>query len=92
MKRLNLALALAAGFVGGALSHYLVPPALQAETAAPAPMEVRSRSFLLVNEKGGVRGAFSLDAAGKPALRLYDANGREIWSAEGPVIRAATGR
>jgi hypothetical protein len=91
MKRVHLALALAAGFVGGALSHYLAPPAVQAETPV-APTELRARSFLLVNEKGSVRGTFALDGSGRPALRLFDANGREVWSAEGPAIRAATGR
>ena len=91
MKKLNLALALAAGFAGGVLSHSLAPPAVQAETPV-APTELRARSFLLVNEKGAVRGTFALDANGRPALRLFDANGREVWSAEGPTIRAATGR
>ena len=91
MKKLNLAMALAAGFVGGALSHYLAPPAVQAETPA-VPAELRARSFLLVNEKGAVRGTFAMDGNGRPALRLFDANGREVWSAEGPVLRAATGR
>lgn len=91
MKGLNLALALAAGLTGGALSHFLTPPAVQAETPA-APTELRARSFLLVNEKGAIRGTFSLDASGHPALRLFDANGREVWSAEMPTVRPATGR
>jgi hypothetical protein len=91
VKKLNLALALAAGFAGGALSHYLVPPAIQAETPV-APTELRARSFLLVNEKGAVRGTFALDSNGRPALRLFDVNGREVWSAEMPSVRPATGR
>ena len=92
MKKHNLALAMAAGFLGGALSHYAAPPTAKADTPAPAPSELRARSFLLVNEKGAVRGTFSLDASGRPALRLFDTNGREVWSAEGPSMRAATGR
>ena len=92
MKRLNLALALAAGFAGGVCSHFLAPPALQAEVPAPPPAELRARSFLLVNEKGAVRGTFSMDGNGRPALRLFDVNGREVWSAEMPALRAATGR
>jgi hypothetical protein len=91
MKKLNWALALAAGFAGGALSHYLAPPAVEAQTPA-APTELRARSFLLVNEQGAVRGTFSLDASGRPALRLFDASGREVWSAEMPTVRPATGR
>ena len=91
MKKLNLALALAAGFLGGVLSHYLAPPVVQAESPA-VPAELRARSFLLVSEKGTVRGTFALDSQGRPALRLFDATGREVWSAEGPFIRASTGR
>jgi hypothetical protein len=90
MKKLNLGLALAAGFVGGMLSHTLTAPAVQAES--PAAAEVRARSFLLVNEKGQVVGKFSAESGGRPSIRLFDATGREIWSAEGPVMRGATGR
>jgi hypothetical protein len=92
MKKLNLALALAAGFVGGMLSHTLTAPAVQAESPAPAAAELRARSFLLVNDKGQVVGKFSAESSGRPAIRLFDATGREIWSAEGPVMRGATGR
>jgi len=92
MKKLNLGLALAAGFVGGMLSHTLTAPSVQAESPAPAAAEVRARSFLLVNEKGQVVGKFSAESGGKPAIRLFDATGREIWSAEGPIVRGATGR
>ncbi len=92
MKKLNLALALASGLVGGLVSHYLAPPVVQAQSPAPAVLEVRAHSFLLVNEKGQVVGKFSAESNGKPAIRLFDSSGREIWSAEGPFLRAATGR
>jgi hypothetical protein len=92
MKKLNLILAVAAGFLGGALSRYVAPPVARADALVAAPSELRAQSFLLVNEKGAVRGTFSLDASGNPALRLFDPRGREVWSAEGPVTRAATGR
>lgn len=92
MKKLHLALALAAGFAGGALSHFLALPAVRAESR-PAPVaEVRAHSFVLVNGEGRVLGTFTADSEGRPALRLFDANGREIWSAEGPSLRASTGR
>jgi hypothetical protein len=93
MKKLNLALALAAGFVGGALSHYLAPTPVRAETLPPVPSEVRARSFLLVNDRGGVIGTFTADSSGRPAIRLFDSSGREVWRAEGAILRAAaTGR
>ena len=92
MKKLNLALALAAGFVGGVLSHSLTAPAVQAQSPSPAAAEVRARNFLLVNESGQVVGKFSAESDGRPAIRLFDPSGREIWSVEGPLLRAATGR
>jgi len=92
MKKLNLALTLASGLVGGVVSHYLAPPSVQAQSPAPPAAEVRARSFLLVNDKGVVVGKFSAEQGGKPAIRLFDATGREIWSAEGPVVRAANSR
>ena len=92
MKKLNLALALACGLVGGVVSHFLVPQAVQAETPAPPAAEVRARSFLLVNEKGAVVGRFAAESGDRPAIRLFDSSGREIWSAIGNSAPAPTGR
>ncbi len=92
MKKLNLALALASGLVGGVVSHYLAPQTVEAQSPAAPAAEVRARSFVLVNDKGEVVGRFSAEPGSRPAIRLFDATGREIWSAEGPVLRAATGR
>ena len=92
MKRLNLVLALASGLVGGVASRYIAPPSVQAESPATPVAEVRARSFLLVNDEGAVVGRFAAESGGKPAIRLFDCSGHEIWSAEGPTIHAATGR
>jgi len=93
MKRLNLALAVAAGFAGGILSHSLATSTVLAQSPAAPAAEVRARSFLLVNDKGRVVGKFSAEPDGKPAIRMFDVEGHEVWSAEGRPIRAsATGR
>jgi hypothetical protein len=92
MKKLNLALALASGLVGGLVSHYLIPQTVEAQSPAPPAKEIRAQSFVLVNESGSVLGKFTVDGGGKPAIRLFDARGREVWSAEGPAMRASTGR
>jgi hypothetical protein len=92
MKKMNLALALASGLVGGVISHYLAPQTVHAESTASPVSEVRARSFLLVNDKGVVVGRLAAESDGKPAIRLFDSSGREIWSAEGPSVHAATGR
>lgn len=93
MKKLNLALALASGLVGGLISNYLAPRTVEAQSPAPPVKEIRAQSFVLVNEGGTVLGKFAVDGAGRPAIRLFDAKGREVWIAEGPaVMRASTGR
>ncbi|HMD31940.1 MAG TPA: hypothetical protein VKG84_08520 [Candidatus Acidoferrales bacterium] len=92
MKKLNLALALASGLVGGVASRYIAPQTVEAQSPAPPTAEVRARSFLLVNDKGAVVGRLAAESGGKPAIRLFDSTGREIWSAEAPRVHAAAGR
>jgi|SRR5579863_304637 len=92
MKKLNLALSIAAGLLGGTLSHYLWTQPVQAQSSAPSPTEVRAQSFVLVDEKGSIQGVFTFDKPkfGPTTIRLLDANGREIWDAGGPSIRPAS--
>ena len=92
MKIRNLVLAFAAGLMGGFLSQAMVTKLVLAESQPPPAAEIRARSFLLVNDKGVVLGTFSAERGGKPAIRLFDAAGHEIWSAEGPSARPATSR
>jgi hypothetical protein len=92
MKMRNLVVAFAAGLMGGLLSQAIATKPVLAESPAAPPREIRAQSFVLVNESGSVLGKFTVDSGGRPAIRLFDAKGREVWSAEGPVIRAATGR
>jgi len=92
MKRLHLALAVAAGFAGGVLSHSFTALTVHAQSPAAPAAEVRARSFLLVDDHGVIVGKLSAESGGRPAIRLYDAGGREVWSAESPLLRAATGR
>jgi hypothetical protein len=90
MKKRNLFLAFAAGLMGGLLGQAIATKPVLAESQAPR--EIRAQGFVLVNESGSVLGKFTVDSGGRPAIRLFDTKGREVWSAEGPVIRAATGR
>lgn len=79
---------LAAGILGGILSHYVWTQPVLAQTQA-APGEVRAQSFALVNDKGEVQAVFSSEEAkdGRSTVKLLDRNGREIWSAGGPQVR-----
>ena len=89
MKRLTFVLSIAAGLLGGGLSHYVWTQPVHAQSQTPAPKEIRAQSFVLVNDKGEVQGVFSFDEpkVGRPSIRLFDGNGREIWSAGGAQVR-----
>ena len=49
-RKLNVGLSLAAGLLGGFLTHYISPRLVHAQTQ-PAPIkEIRAQGFVLVNE------------------------------------------
>jgi hypothetical protein len=80
MNKRTVVLSLAAGLLGGAISHHLSPGLVHAQSQAPK--ELRAESFILVNEKGIVLGALSGEG-GRPSLKLFDERGREIWRSGG---------
>jgi hypothetical protein len=82
MNKRNVVLSLAAGLLGGAISHYLSPELVHAQSQAPK--EFRAESYVLVNEKGTIIGTLC-NESGRPSLKLFDDQGREIWSAGGRI-------
>jgi len=83
MSKRNIALSFMAGLLGGVVSHYFPAQPVQAQ-ASSASRELRAERFLLINEKGVVLGSLS-DEGDRPALRLFDSRGSEIWSAGGRI-------
>ena len=77
MSKRLVAVAFLSGVLGSVMSHYLWPLPVLAQSS---PSEIRARKFVLVNEQGNVLGTFA-DEANGPALKLFDASGREIWFA-----------
>ena len=87
MNKRNVVLSFAAGLLGGAISHYVSPQLVHAQSQALK--EFRAESFVLVNEKGTILGTLC-NEGGRPSLKLFDERGREIWSAGGRTsVRAA---
>lgn len=87
-RKFNLALALAAGLLGGLLSHYLTLTSVFAQTMAPKVGEIRGQSFVFVDGKDNVVARFMIDrtqppGSGRPPaiVVLLDAEGHEIWRA-----------
>jgi hypothetical protein len=67
----STSLALVAGFIGGAMSHYLlVPQAVRAQVPAQSSPEIRAEKFVLVDENGTARGAFGFRSDGSPDLQV----------------------
>lgn len=86
MSKSIVALAFAAGLLGGAASRYLAPQPVHADSGG---REVRAQSFVLINDHGNVLGTFSAEA-GRSVLKLYDGTGREIWSVGGKTAVPST--
>jgi hypothetical protein len=97
MNKSTIAVALAAGLIGGVISRYISPApvlAQQAQTQSPAPVELRAQRFVLVNPDGGVAGTFTVEQPkptdfpfAPPSIRLLDWTGKEIWRAGGSPVR-----
>jgi hypothetical protein len=81
-RTLNLGLSLAAGLLGGCLSHYIAPRSVQAAQVVPA-REIRAQRFVLVNGDGSPAGLFGFDREGRPDIVLYDNTGKAVWSTRG---------
>ena len=86
MKNFSVPIALVAGLIGGAFSHYVLSP-VQADTNA-APKVVSAQSFALVDAHGKTVGVFTTVKSSTPhmlntppAVALFNADGREIWRA-----------
>jgi hypothetical protein len=82
-RKLHLGLSLAAGLLGGLLSHYVSPELVHAAQAAPQTKEIRARSFVLVNGDGSPAGLFGFDRDGHPNVMLFDSQGKVVWSTDG---------
>src|SRR5689334_3437945 len=82
-------LAVVSGLVGGAVSQYLMPSAVFAQTQKGAPKEIRAQNFVLVNNQGNPVGLFGFNPQGKPIIRLIDERGTVVWTTEVPLVPGA---
>jgi hypothetical protein len=69
-KPLNLALALAAGLLGGLLSRYIAPQSALAQSPAPSTKEIQAQSFVFVAPDGHPLATLTPDPAWLKAARL----------------------
>jgi len=76
----NIGLSLAAGLLGGMLSHYITAKPVLAQSQIAPTKEISAQTFILVNDKGTPFGVFGFDADGSATIRLQDQSGRVIWS------------
>jgi hypothetical protein len=74
-RKLNFALALAAGILGGVLSHYLAPIVVLAQSQNAPPKEIRAQRFILVDAKGIPRGVFAIETSGMPTIEAMTDDG-----------------
>jgi hypothetical protein len=75
------ACSLAAGLLGGILSHYAAPVLVHAQTQTTPAKEISAQRFVLVNAAGVPQGEFGIDKDGNASIQLLDKDGRVVWSA-----------
>ena len=74
--KLNLALSITAGFLGGMLLQFASPKLVHAQ--APSSTVIGAAQTLqlpifVVNESGAVVASFTMDSDGQPNIKLFDA-------------------
>jgi hypothetical protein len=104
-KKINVALALAAGLAGGILTRFITPQPAFAQDQARVAKEIRAQSFTLVDSSDRAVGTFAVgplpgsDATCSASresciygIVLTDPSGRVIWSAGGSPVRRLSQR
>jgi hypothetical protein len=71
----TIALAVAAGFIGGIASQSIVPVSVSAQEQASVPQEIRAHKLVLVDEAGVSRGVLGFDKHQRPNIEFMDAKG-----------------
>jgi hypothetical protein len=79
-RKLNLALSIAAGLLGGIFYQAVSGTLVRAQNQTVPPKELSAQKFVLVNEQGTTSGVFGFEKDGRPEITLLDAQGRVIWS------------
>ena len=82
-RKLNLGLSLAAGLLGGMLSHYIFSEPVHAQVQTPPAKEIRAQSFVLVDDQGVPAGVFGFEKDGGASIQLMNKAGKVIWIANG---------
>jgi hypothetical protein len=69
--KLNAALALVAGLLGGSLTRYVAPPVAFAQNQAPVTKEIRAQSYVLVDPVDRAVGTFTVERSAPGADGLF---------------------
>jgi hypothetical protein len=71
----TIALAIAAGFMGGIASQRILPTPVRAQEQASVPQEIRAHKFVLVDDASVDRGVIGFDKRGDPVIETMDVKG-----------------
>jgi hypothetical protein len=82
-RKVNIGRSIAAGLLGGVLSHYIVVDSARAQTQPVPSKEITAQRFVLTNDKGIPAGVFGFDKNGDASITLFDRSGKVIWSENG---------
>lgn len=88
--KITTALAVLAGFAGGAMSHYLmVPMPVRAQAPVQASPEIRAQKFVLIDENGTARGVFGFQNDGTPAIQVNFGKPKGLFKPIGDSVFSA---
>lgn len=100
-RKSTFLIALSAGLMGGLISTCAVPTLAQAQTQQPVPKVIAAHNFVLVDERGHKAGEITMDADGKPNIKLFeeipsgDSSGSwrvsVLWNARGETLKRLGG-
>lgn len=87
----NSMICLAAGLLGGLISHYAMTQPVLAQVLTNAPTEVRAQQFVVVDSKGQVQATIKADdIRGNNIVEIVNKDGQVVWSAGGSMVRSLT--
>jgi len=79
-RKWNFGLSLAAGLLGGILSHYIAAKPVHAQPEVTSSKVIQAQKFVVVNDKGVELGVFGIDTKGDVHIAFRDSSGKLIWS------------
>jgi hypothetical protein len=86
VMKANWMLCLAAGIIGGVVSHYAWAPSVSAQIVGQ-PRQVRAQEFVITDEHNQTEATLTVtEVRGREVFEILGNDGQVIWSAGGGLV------